>query len=189
MSEPARVVKIRLGDVMVAQKVITAEQLAQALEQQKRSGRRLGRILVENGLCSEEQIAAAVARQLGIPHVNLKFYNLNNEVVRALPESQARRFRAVLLEDRRIQDVEVEIARPGEDCRIGVVFDRKNHLILQPLETDERQEVFFEAFVGAAHRLQDRDEKIFRPESLLPQARRERARRPRSARRSRRTPR
>src|SRR5688572_16092798 len=101
MSEPARAVKIRLGDVMVAQKVITAEQLAQALEQQKRSGRRLGRILVEGGMCSEEQISAAVARQLGVPHVNLKFYNLNNEIVRRLPESQARRFRAIVLEDRR----------------------------------------------------------------------------------------
>ena len=101
MSEPARAVKIRLGDVVVAQKVITPAQLAQALELQKRTGRRLGRILVEGGMCSEEQIAEAVARQLGIPYVNLKFHNLNNEVVRRLPESQARRFRAILLEDRK----------------------------------------------------------------------------------------
>jgi MSHA biogenesis protein MshE len=100
MSEPARAVKIRLGDVVVAQKVITAAQLAQALEQQKRTGRRLGRILVEGGMCSEEQIAEAVARQLGIPHINLKFHNVDNEVVRRLPESQARRFRAIVLEDR-----------------------------------------------------------------------------------------
>jgi MSHA biogenesis protein MshE len=113
MSEPARAVKIRLGDVMVAQKVITAEQLAQALEQQKRSGRRLGRILVEGGLCSEEQIAAAVARQLGIPHVNLKFYNVNNETVRRLPESQARRFRAIVLEDRRTKYL-VGMADPSD---------------------------------------------------------------------------
>jgi MSHA biogenesis protein MshE len=101
MSEPARAIKIRLGDVVVAQKVVSSEQLAQALEQQKRSGRRLGRILVESGLCTEEQLAEAIARQLGVPHVDLKFFNLNNELVRRLPESQARRFRAVVLEDRR----------------------------------------------------------------------------------------
>jgi MSHA biogenesis protein MshE len=101
MSEPARAVKIRLGDVLVAQKVITATQLSQALEQQKRTGRRLGRILVESGTCNEEQIAEAVARQLGIPHVNLKFHNLDNQLVRRLPESLARRFRAIVLEDRR----------------------------------------------------------------------------------------
>jgi MSHA biogenesis protein MshE len=101
MSSPATASKLRLGDVLVTQKLISREQLGIALEQQKRSGRRLGRVLVENGFCTDEQIAEAVARQLGAPYVNLKFYNLNNEVVRRLPESQARRFRAVVLEDRR----------------------------------------------------------------------------------------
>jgi len=101
MSAPASATKLRLGDVLVAQKLISREQLGLALEHQKRSGRRLGRVLVENGFCTDEQIAEAVARQLGAPYVNLKFYNLNNEVVRRLPESQARRFRAVVLEDRR----------------------------------------------------------------------------------------
>jgi MSHA biogenesis protein MshE len=101
VSTPATASKLRLGDVLVTQKLISREQLGIALEQQKRSGRRLGRVLVENGFCTDEQIAEAVARQLGAPYVNLKFFNLNNELVRRLPESQARRFRAVVLEDRR----------------------------------------------------------------------------------------
>ena len=129
MSEPARVAKIRLGDVMVAQKVINAEQLAQALEQQKRTGRRLGRILVEGGMCSEEQIAAAVARQLGIPHVNLKFYNVNNETVRRLPESQARRFRAIVLEDRRTKYL-VGMADPSD----LFAQDELQRVLKRPLE-------------------------------------------------------
>jgi MSHA biogenesis protein MshE len=93
--------KLRLGDVLVSQKVISREQLTFALDEQKRSGRKLGRVLVEHGLCTDDQIAEALARQLGAPYVNLKFYNLNNDVVRRLPESQARRFRALVLEDRR----------------------------------------------------------------------------------------
>ncbi len=129
MSEPGRSVKIRLGDVMVAQKVITAEQLALALEQQKRTGRRLGRILVEGGLCSEEQIAAAVARQLGVPHVNLKFYNINNETVRRLPESQARRFRAIVLEDRRTKYL-VGMADPSD----LFAQDELQRVLKRPLE-------------------------------------------------------
>jgi MSHA biogenesis protein MshE len=129
MSEPARAAKIRLGDVMVAQKVINAEQLAQALEQQKRTGRRLGRILVEGGMCSEEQIAAAVARQLGIPHVNLKFYNVNNETVRRLPESQARRFRAIVLEDRRSKYL-VGMADPSD----LFAQDELQRVLKRPLE-------------------------------------------------------
>jgi MSHA biogenesis protein MshE len=101
MQAPAVATKVRLGDVLVERKVISREQLRLALDDQKRSGRRLGRVLVENGFCAAEQIAEALARQLTIPYVNLKFYNLSNDVVRRLPESQARRFRALVLEDRK----------------------------------------------------------------------------------------
>src|SRR5438477_10057978 len=100
MQAPATATKVRLGDVLLAQKLISREQVGIALEQQKRTGRRLGRVLVDNGFCNDEQIAEALARQLNIAYVNLKFYNLNNEVVRRLSESQARRFRAIVLEDR-----------------------------------------------------------------------------------------
>ena len=93
--------KIRLGDVLVAQKAISQDQLRIALEQQKKSGRKLGRVLIEQGFVNDEQICDAISRQLNIPYVNLKFYNFNQEVVRRLPEAQARRFRALVLEDRR----------------------------------------------------------------------------------------
>ena len=93
--------KIRLGDILVAHKVVTAEQLGLALDQQKKSGRRLGRVLVEHGFLTEEQLCEAISRQLDIPYVNLKFYQLNRDVIRRLPEAQARRFRALVLEDRR----------------------------------------------------------------------------------------
>jgi MSHA biogenesis protein MshE len=93
--------KIRLGDLLIAQKIISQEQLRLALEQQKKTGRRLGRVMIEQGFTSDEQICEAISRQLNVPYVNLKFYNFNNDLVRRLPEAQARRFRAVVLEERR----------------------------------------------------------------------------------------
>jgi MSHA biogenesis protein MshE len=93
--------KIRLGDTLIAQKIISQEQLKLALEQQKKSGRRLGRILIEQGFANDEQICEAISRQLNIPYVNLKQQNVNAELVRRLPETQARRFRALVLEERR----------------------------------------------------------------------------------------
>src|SRR5512139_846335 len=96
----ARPEKIRLGDLLVSQKLISNEQLNLALDQQKHSGRKLGRVLVENGFVSEDQISEALAKQLNIPYINLKYYSVNLDVVRSLPESQARRFRAVVLEER-----------------------------------------------------------------------------------------
>jgi len=92
--------RMRLGDVLVAQKLITIEQLRTALEAQTRRGRRLGRLLVELGYLDDEQVAQALARQLHLRYVDLAQHNFNPEVVQKLPESAARRFRAVPLEVR-----------------------------------------------------------------------------------------
>ncbi len=96
----ARPGKVRLGDLLVQQKLISQDQLVFALEQQKRSGRKLGRVLVDNAFVTEEHISEALAKQLNIPFINLKYYNINVEKIRLLPESQARRFRAIVLEER-----------------------------------------------------------------------------------------
>ncbi|MDO8413821.1 MAG: MSHA biogenesis protein MshE, partial [Gallionellaceae bacterium] len=96
----ARPEKIRLGDLLVQQKLISNEQLKFALDEQKRSGRKLGRVLVDNAYVTEDNISEALAKQLNIPFINLKYYNINLEIVRRLSESQVRRFRALALEDR-----------------------------------------------------------------------------------------
>ena len=96
----ARPEKVRLGEILVQQKLLSEEQLQSSLAEQKRTGRKLGRVFIENGFVTEEQISGALAKQLNIPYINLKFYNINPDVVRQLPETQARRFRAIALEDR-----------------------------------------------------------------------------------------
>jgi MSHA biogenesis protein MshE len=92
--------KLRLGDVLVEQQLISAEQLGQALELQRATGKKLGRILIEANLITEEALAHVLARQLRAPFVNLKTFPLKTELVRLLPETPARRFRALVLEER-----------------------------------------------------------------------------------------
>ena len=103
-SEPVRAAgrpqRLRLGDILVAQKVISPEQLKLALDEQKRSGRRLGRVLVDMGFTAELNIAQALARQLNVGFVDLKHHNFKANVALKLPESSARRFRALALEER-----------------------------------------------------------------------------------------
>lgn len=94
----ARPEKIRLGDLLILQKLISQDQLKFALDQQKRNGRKLGRVLIDNSFVTEEQIAEALASQLQAPYINLKYFNINPELVRLLPENQARRFRAIVME-------------------------------------------------------------------------------------------
>jgi MSHA biogenesis protein MshE len=93
--------KIRLGDLLVQQKLISQDQLKFALEQQQQSSRRkLGRVLVENAFVTEEDICKALSTQLGIPYIDLKHYKINDELVRLLKEEQARQFQAIVLENR-----------------------------------------------------------------------------------------
>ena len=97
----ARPERIRIGEILVLLKLVTQEQVKLALDQQKNSGRKLGRILMENGVVTEQQISEALAKQLNIPYINLKQYNINPDTVRKLPGLQARRLRALVLEDRK----------------------------------------------------------------------------------------
>ncbi|QYF93323.1 GspE/PulE family protein [Massilia sp. PAMC28688] len=125
----ARPEKVRLGEVLMQQKLLSEEQLVQALADQKRSGRKLGRVFVESGFVTEEQISGALARQLDIPYINLKFYNTNPDIVRLLPETQARRFRALALEDRR-GALLVGLADPTD----LFAYDEITRLVKRPIE-------------------------------------------------------
>jgi len=92
--------KLRLGDVLVQQELITEAQLQQALELQRSTGKKLGRLLIDAGLITEEALAHVLARQLRAPFVNLKSFPTRSELVRLLPETPARRFKALVLEDK-----------------------------------------------------------------------------------------
>jgi len=96
----ARPEKVRLGEILVQQGLLSQDQLMKALELQKSTGRKLGRVFIESGFVTETQISEALARQLQIPFIDLKTFNAKPDVVRSLPEAQARRFRAIVLEDR-----------------------------------------------------------------------------------------
>lgn len=91
--------KYRLGELLVQEGVISQAQLEEALTQQKQSGRKLGRVLVEGRIVTEERIATAIANQLGVPYFDLREKDLEPAIVALLPETMARRFRALVLLD------------------------------------------------------------------------------------------
>lgn len=90
--------KIRLGDLLIEQGLLTQEQLKFALDEQKRTGRKLGRVFVESGFVTEDGISKALARQLRIPFVDLKNFTPKPDLIKLLPEAPARRFRAMVLD-------------------------------------------------------------------------------------------
>jgi len=95
----ARIKRIRLGDLLVEHKLISEGQLSMALDEQKKSGHKLGRVLIENGYVKEDDVLDLLSRQLSVPFVDLSTFQFKPDVVNKLPEMAARRFRALALED------------------------------------------------------------------------------------------
>jgi len=90
--------KKRLGDLLVATGYITQEALQEVLKEQNRTGERLGRILVNKGYITEQNLIEALEFQLGIPHVVLAKREISPEVVAAVPEHIANKYKVFPVE-------------------------------------------------------------------------------------------
>jgi type IV pilus assembly protein PilB len=108
-TEPQR----RLGEILVARGVLTTEQLEQALGVQARAEMRLGELLVSKQVLTERDLASMLAEQYGLDVVDLRLELPEPATVAALPEAQAREWRALVL---RITDdgYDVAIADPTD---------------------------------------------------------------------------
>ena len=91
--------RVRLGDLLLEKKLISEQQLKEALEEQRVSGRKLGRVLIDIGAVSEADLHGTLATALNIPYVDLAHMALDAKIVGKLPETLARRHRALVLKE------------------------------------------------------------------------------------------
>ena len=82
----------RLGDLLVAEGLISDAQLKQALVDQKGKTEKLGSILVRLGFINEEQLIGFLSRQYGIPSITLSNVDVDNETLRLVPPAIARKY-------------------------------------------------------------------------------------------------
>jgi len=108
----AKLKKIRLGDLLVQEGKISQEQLETALGAQKDSGKKLGQILIDQGLIDEKSLLQFVADQLNIDYIDLAQYQLDPATAQVLSESQARRFRAIPLKHKPDGTIQVGMSDP-----------------------------------------------------------------------------
>lgn len=122
--------KLRIGDLLVEHKVISEAQLQKALSDQKRSGRKLGKVLIENGFISEDQLLEFLSRQLGLPFVDLKHFKFHPNTVRIIPETFARRYRAIALSEAADGSLLVGMADPTDIFG----YDELSRLLKRPIK-------------------------------------------------------
>ncbi|KXF80028.1 GspE/PulE family protein [Enterovibrio coralii] len=98
----------RLGDLLVEECIISDSDLGAALNRQSETGRKLGDTLIDMGILSESQMLNFLARQLGVPLIDLSLTQVDPNAVALLPEVHARRLRALV------------IGRVGETVRVAM---------------------------------------------------------------------
>ena len=101
--------KLRLGELLIREKLLTDEQLGQALARQKQTGRRLGAVLQDLGFVTDEALARLLAAQLKFPYFEAQLENVDTAVAKRLSELQVRKLRAL------------PVGATGDRIRVAVV--------------------------------------------------------------------
>src|SRR3989441_485967 len=88
---------VRIGELLLKEKLITPDQLQQALNQQKSNGGKLGYNLVKMGFVKDEQITALLSKQYGVPAINLAQFKIDLTIVKLVPTETARKYQIIPL--------------------------------------------------------------------------------------------
>src|SRR5207253_5771188 len=88
---------VRIGELLLKEKLITPDQLQQALGQQKSNGGKLGYNLVKMGFVKDEQITALLSKQYGVPAINLASFKIDLTIIKLVPTETARKYQIIPL--------------------------------------------------------------------------------------------
>ncbi len=89
--------KLRLGDILVQQNVVTEEKLQEALKKQRGSGKKLGEIMVEMNITTEEAIGQALSRQLGYKFININGLQIPEKIIKLIKSDIVKKYTAIPL--------------------------------------------------------------------------------------------
>jgi type IV pilus assembly protein PilB len=88
---------VRIGELLLKEKCISAEQLQQALQHQKANGGKLGFNLVRLGFVKDEEITALLSKQYGVPSINLAQFEIDAGIIKLIPADTAQKYQIVPL--------------------------------------------------------------------------------------------
>src|SRR5438034_6829592 len=88
---------VRLGEILVKESLITQDQLQKALEFQRANGGKLGSCLTRLGFITDDDITGVLSRQYGVPSINLKYYEIDPNVIKLIPQDTAARYQVIPL--------------------------------------------------------------------------------------------
>ena len=85
----------KIGEILLKANLITNDQLQQALQEQKRSGERLGSLLVKMGFLEEDDILSCLSKQFGVPSIDLETFQIEGSVLETIPINTAKKYTVI----------------------------------------------------------------------------------------------
>ncbi|MFI5209338.1 MAG: type IV-A pilus assembly ATPase PilB [Gemmatimonadales bacterium] len=119
----------RLGDLLIAEGLITREQLTSALAEQKATGHRLGYVLVKLGVIQELEVTKIIGRQYRMPAVDLSRFEVDPKILKMIPPEFAQK------------NIVLPLKREGRTLTIAMA-DPTNTGILDDLKFITRYDLF-----------------------------------------------
>ncbi len=93
MRSASKITSLNAGQVLRAEGLITAEQLEEVSRESQETGERVADIVLARGIATEYDLAKALVRQLSLPYLSPKCYDLSKEVLTILPASVVQQHR------------------------------------------------------------------------------------------------
>lgn len=89
-----RIVKKRLGELLLEKGYISKQQLEKALriQSEEDSGKLLGEIFVDLGYVSEEEVMICLTAQYGVPYLPIESYEINQDIVKSIPTELMKKY-------------------------------------------------------------------------------------------------
>ena len=75
-----KITNMKMGQILVQAGILSEEKLNNALNKQKHSKKRLGEVLIENGYITEMQMIRSLEKQIGIPYVDLSYVTTDSSL-------------------------------------------------------------------------------------------------------------
>jgi type IV pilus assembly protein PilB len=88
---------VRIGELLLKEKLITPDQLQSALQHQKAHGGKLGFNLVKLGFVRDEEITSLLSRQYGVPSINIGQFEIDSSVIKLVPADTAQKYQVIPL--------------------------------------------------------------------------------------------
>ncbi len=85
----------KIGEILLKANLINNDQLHQALQEQKKTGERLGSLLVKMEFLSEDEILSCLSKQFGVPAIDLKTFQIEDSVLETIPIKTAKKYTVI----------------------------------------------------------------------------------------------